>query len=122
MQRTGGRSSPSSGTATSAAGVVRVRTAAVETAPVRQGVGVRDLPGDHVEPGSRGRAGLRHRPEQPLRCTGAAASGTARSTVAISTTWPAYITAHAVAEVGDDAEVVGDEQDRHAELVAGAAA
>ena len=36
---------------------------------------------------------------------------------AYSTTWPAYITTTRSARLGDHAEVVGDEQDRHAQLL-----
>ncbi len=40
----------------------------------------------------------------------------ARSTVASSTTLPAYITTTRCAGLGDDAQVVGDQHDRHAEV------
>ena len=49
-------------------------------------------------------------------CRGAAGRRTAASAGAVSTTRPAYITHHPVAQAGDHAEVVGDQDDRHAEL------
>ena len=65
---------------------------------------------------------LRHRREQPRGVRVLRDGGTGRATVAVSTTWPAYITTHAVAHVGDDAEVVGHEDHRHPGLSPAASA
>ena len=47
------------------------------------------------------------------RCTGEPARGTAARVGADSTTRPPYITLRRRAHVGDDAEIVGDQQQRH---------
>ena len=51
-------------------------------------------------------------------CTGAAARRRSPRPARPRTSWPAYITADPVAQLRDDAQVVGDEQDRRAARVA----
>ena len=51
-------------------------------------------------------------------CTGAAATSNTSATGPRSTTRPAYITTTSSHDLGDDAEVVRDQQDRHAEPLA----
>ena len=67
---------------------------------------------DEVEVGHRSRAGR--------ACTGGAARGRPSSTVPVSTTWPAYMTATRWHVCAIDREVVRDEDDADAELARGA--
>ena len=69
--------------------------------------------------GARGSvsAAARDRAPSGRACRGAAAGRTASSTGASSTLRPAYITTTRCAGLGDDAEIVGDQHDRRAELL-----
>ena len=79
-------------------------------------ISVRRHARDRRQPLRRRRVEPRQRAEQAPACTGARARRRASSTSAVSTIRPAYITSTRSATLGDDAEVVRDQDDRRAEL------
>ena len=97
-----------------------VRAAGGEAAPRRRVDQAGGRPGIAVEPArARGRSSSCGTAREERRGVGVlAARRTAPRGRACSTIWPAYITARRRRSLGDDAEVVGDQDHRHPALAA----